>query len=38
MRMRTRSPRRTGNGSMPGKTRLFHVHMLKLVISATRGV
>ncbi len=37
MRTRTRSPSRTGSGSMPGKTRLFQVHMLKSVISETRG-
>ena len=38
MRTRTRSPRRTGSGSMPGKTRLFHAHILKSSISATFGV
>ena len=32
MRTRTLSPSRTGSGSMPGKTRLFQVHMLKSVI------
>jgi hypothetical protein len=37
MRTRTLSPSRTGSGSMPGKTRLFQVHMLKSVISETRG-
>ena len=37
IRTRTRSPRRTGNGSMPGNTRLFQVHMLKSVISLTFG-
>ena len=36
MRTRTRSPRRTGSGSMPGKTRLFQVHMLNLYFR-TRG-
>lgn len=37
MRTRTRSLRRTGSGSMPGKTRLFHVYMLKSIISETLG-
>ena len=37
MRMRTRSPSRTGSGSMPGNTRLLKVHMLKSVISLTFG-
>lgn len=37
MRMRTRSPRRTGRAAMPGKTRLFQVHRLKSVMVATFG-
>ena len=38
MRTRTRSFLRTTSGSMPGNTRLFQVHRLKSVISATFGV
>ena len=38
MRMRTLSLRRTFKESMPGKIRLFQVHRLKSVISATLGV
>src|SRR6266566_5121570 len=37
IRTRTLSPSRTGSESIPGNTRLFHVHMLKSVISLTLG-
>ncbi|TSE33248.1 hypothetical protein Tchar_01837 [Tepidimonas charontis] len=38
MRTRTRSPRRATNGSMPGKTRLFHAQMLKSSMVLGLGV
>ena len=38
MRMRTRSPKRTLSESMPGKTRLFQLQILKSSIVMIRGV